>query len=74
MTFFSRLLASHETIRHNAECLRHMADASACGTIPALDARKLFADPEFAHSLERLQNAFRHLKIASVGAARPRDS
>jgi MFS family permease len=38
-----------------------MADPSTCGVIPTLDAKKLFADPEFASSLERLQNAFHPL-------------
>jgi len=73
MPLFSRLFAFHENVRRNAECLRTMADPSVCGVIPALDARKLFADPEFAESLERLQHAFRHLKIANAGSMPPRD-
>ena len=71
MSLFARLFASHESVRRSAECLREMADPSACGVIPALDARKLFADPEFAGSLERVQKAFRHLKIANVGSTPP---
>ncbi len=50
-----------------------MADPSVRGVIPALDARKLFADPEFADSLGRLQQAFRHLKIVNVGSRPPND-
>jgi hypothetical protein len=73
MSLFLRLFASHESVRRSGECLRKMADPNA-GIIPALDAKKLCADPEFADSLGRLQNAFRHLKIASAGALRPRNS
>jgi hypothetical protein len=73
MSLFSRIFASHESVRRSAECLRKMADPSTCGVIPTLDAKKLFADPEFASSLERLQNAFRHLKIANVGSIQQDD-
>ena len=73
MSLFARIFASQESVRRSGECLRKMADPSACGVIPTLDAKKLFADPEFASSLERLQNAFRHLKIANVGSMQQND-
>jgi hypothetical protein len=73
MSLLARFFAAHENVRRSADCLRKMADPSASGVIPTLDAKKLFADPDFANSLERLQNAFRHLKITNVGSLRPGD-
>ena len=68
--FFS-IFEFREEISHKADCLRQVADPRAMGVIPAVDARKLFADAQFAANLTKLRSAFHPLKITPVGFPQP---
>jgi len=69
VSFLGRFVQFHREIECKGESLRGVADWNACGIVPALDARKLLADPRFAANLKKLKAAFRHLKIAGAKEA-----
>jgi hypothetical protein len=71
MPIFSSIFQFREEICRKADCLREVADPSAMGVIPAVDAGKLFADAQFAANLNRLRSAFHPLKITPVGSPAP---
>jgi hypothetical protein len=71
MLIFSTIFQFREEICRKADSLREVADPSAMGVIPAVDAGKLFADAQFAANLNKLRSAFHRLKITPVGSPAP---